>query len=80
VPSWRGWAFEAANDPVDDVAAANASRGPTSADLGNGILQPETRRRVQPREADRPAKWPSQTALDHAKALLDLPWESGELF
>jgi len=37
--------------------------------LGNGILRPETRRRAQPREVDRSAKWPSQTALDHANAL-----------
>jgi hypothetical protein len=27
------------------------------------------RRRVQAREVDRPTKWPSQTALDHANAL-----------
>jgi hypothetical protein len=46
-----------------------ASRCPTSADLGNGIWRPETRRRVHPREAGRPAKWPSQTALGHANAL-----------
>ena len=32
-----------------------ALRRPTSAALGNGILRPETRRRVQPRKTDRPA-------------------------
>jgi hypothetical protein len=37
--------------------------------MGNGILRPETCRRVQTREADRHAKWLSQTALDHANAL-----------
>ena len=46
-----------------------AFRRRATVDLGNGILPPETRRRVQPREADRPAKWPSQTALDPAKPI-----------
>jgi nickel-dependent lactate racemase len=32
-------------------------------------LLPETCRPVQAREADRPTKWPSQTALGHANAL-----------
>jgi hypothetical protein len=37
--------------------------------LGNGILRPETRRRVQPLEANKAAKWRSQTALDPANPL-----------